>query len=88
MGWQALPFACWWCEEGFGEGRVDGRAHRRCRRRAETVMLKRELSDERRQAAVSLVEFGCGDAQRSSGVRPGRSDDDVDIAAEGHQEAQ
>ena len=34
-----------WREEDFGEGRVDERAHRRCRRRAETVMLKRELSD-------------------------------------------
>ena len=29
----------------FGEGRADGRAHPRCRRRAEAGMLKRELSD-------------------------------------------
>ena len=34
-----------WYEEGFGECRVDRRAHRRCRRRAEAAMLKRELSD-------------------------------------------
>ena len=34
-----------WCEERFGEGRADGRAHPRFRRRAEAGMLKRELSD-------------------------------------------
>ena len=37
---------------------------------------------------VSLVEFGSGDAQRSSSVQPGRSDDDVDIASEGHQKSE